>query len=113
MKKVLFMYATAFALIWTGYGIYAVITEHVYAYSIFGIGLAFSLVIYAAAWVAYWLSKHYKKIDAMAKDSLKQKQQERNIWQSKRSNSLFNKGGERHADRCTKTNRKGQKEPLQ
>ncbi|HLR09296.1 MAG TPA: hypothetical protein VK136_08580 [Bacillota bacterium] len=76
MKKVLFMYATAFALIWTGYGIYAVITEHVYAYIIFGIGLAFSLVIYAAAWFAYWLFKHYKKIDAMAKDILKQKQQE-------------------------------------
>ncbi|MFD2761119.1 hypothetical protein [Lentibacillus juripiscarius] len=70
MKKFFIIYASVFALIWTGYGLYAVLTGKPSANVILGFGIGFSIFIYAASWFSYWLMGHYKKVDKMAKDIL-------------------------------------------
>ncbi|MBP1950519.1 hypothetical protein SAMN05216232_1113 [Virgibacillus subterraneus] len=70
MKKFLFIYALAFSLIWVGYGLYSVITNQPSANLILGIGVAFSLTIFAASWFSYWLMGHYKNVDALARKIL-------------------------------------------
>lgn len=68
MKKFLLFYASVFACIWTGYGVYAVITNQPSASTVLIYGLAYSVFIFAASWFSSWLMKHYKKVDAMAKE---------------------------------------------
>ncbi|MFU0788886.1 hypothetical protein JNUCC74_14530 [Cerasibacillus sp. JNUCC 74] len=70
MKKFLAIYAIGFSLIWVGYGIYAIWSHHDSATLILGFGIAFSIVICLASWFSYWLMRHYKRIDKMAKDIL-------------------------------------------
>lgn len=73
MKKFFIIYASIFALIWTSYGLFAVITGKPSANLILGYGIAFSIVIFAASWFSYWLMDHYKKVDRMAKEVLTKK----------------------------------------
>ncbi|GAB3798265.1 hypothetical protein [Virgibacillus kimchii] len=73
MKKFLIIYASVFALIWIGYGLYAVITGSPSANLVLGFGIAFSIIIFAASWFSYWLMGHYKRVDHMAKEILTKK----------------------------------------
>ncbi len=70
MKKFFLIYASVFALIWTGYGLYAVLAGKPSANLILGFGIGFSVFIFAASWFSYWLMGHYKKVDKMAKEIL-------------------------------------------
>lgn len=67
MKKFMLLYATVFAGIWIGYGMYAVITNQPSASTVLVYGIGYSVVVFAASMFSYWLMKHYKKVDAMAK----------------------------------------------
>jgi hypothetical protein len=73
MKKFFMIYASVFALIWIGYGLYAVISGIPSANLILGFGFAFSILIFAASWFSYWLMGHYKRVDNMAKEILSKK----------------------------------------
>ncbi len=70
VKKFLTMYAVLFTAIWVGYGIYALWTNQESAHLILGLGVAFSIVICLASWFSYWLMRHYKRVDSMAKNIL-------------------------------------------
>lgn len=70
MKKFFFIYASVFACIWTGYGLYAVITSQPHANTVLIYGLAYSAFIFATSWFCYWLMGHYKRIDKMAEETL-------------------------------------------
>jgi len=78
MKKFLFIYALVFTFIWTGYGIYAVITDQPSAGLTLGFGLAFSIIIFTASWFSSWLMSHYKKIDTMAEKIIGKERKKRN-----------------------------------
>jgi len=78
MKKFLFIYALTFSLIWTGYGVYSLLTNQPSAGLIFGFGVAFSIVIFATSWFSSWLMNHYKKVDTMAKNMIGKKRREKN-----------------------------------
>lgn len=78
MKKFLLIYAMVFSFIWTGYGLYAVITHQPSAGLILSIGVAFSVVIFAASWFSSWLMGHYKRIDMMAKKIIGEGRKEKN-----------------------------------
>lgn len=73
LKRFFITYATVFALIWIGYGLFSVVTGKPSASLILGYGIAFSIVIFAASWFSYWLMGHYKKVDQMAKEILTKK----------------------------------------
>ncbi|ALX50287.1 hypothetical protein [Lentibacillus amyloliquefaciens] len=73
LKRFFIIYASVFAFIWIGYGLFSVVTGKPSANLILGYGIAFSIVIFAASWFAYWLMGHYKKVDKMAKDILTKK----------------------------------------
>lgn len=68
MKKFFLIYASVFACIWTGYGLYAVITKQPHANTVLIYGLAYSVLVFLASWFAHWLMNHYKKVDAMAEE---------------------------------------------
>jgi len=73
MKKFFMIYASVFAVVWIGYGLFAVITGIPSANLILGFGIAFSIIIFAASWFSYWLMGHYKRVDNMAKEILSKK----------------------------------------
>lgn len=73
MKKFFVIYASVFALIWIGYGLFAVISGVPSANLILGFGIAFSILIFATSWFSYWLMGHYKRVDRMAKEIISKK----------------------------------------
>ncbi len=70
LKKVFIIYASVFAGVWLAYGLYLVVTDQPNATSVLLFGIAFSVVMYAAAWFSHWITKHYKKVDMMAKEMI-------------------------------------------
>lgn len=68
MKKFFIIYSTVFACIWIVYGLYLVLTNHPYGTNVLLFGIAFSVVMYGAAWFSHWIMNHYKKVDQLAKD---------------------------------------------